>query len=63
MTVVTEKFVNLARNAARAYGYPDLPFVVVPHPFETLSRERLHEIATEKAAECVERVTRREAGQ
>ena len=57
VTVVTEKFVSLARNSARALGYPDLPLVVVPHPFETLSRERLHQIAVDKVAECVARVT------
>jgi len=34
-------------------GYPDLPLLIVPHPFETLSTERLHELAAEKVAECV----------
>lgn len=58
MTVVTEKFVSLAKTSARALGFPDLRFVVVPHPFETLPRDRLREIATEKVAECIAQVCR-----
>ncbi len=58
VTVVTEKFVSLAKASASSMGYPDLPLVVVPHPFETLSRERLQSLAEEKVEECVARVTR-----
>lgn len=56
VTVVTEKFVSLAKASARALGYPDLPLVVVPHPFETLPRERLRELAEQKVEECIARV-------
>jgi len=59
VTVVTEKFVSLAKASASAMGYRDLPLLVVPHPFETLSRERLHAIAEEKADECVALLTRK----
>lgn len=55
---MTEKFVSLAKTSARALGYPDLKFVVVPHPFETLPRERLREIAAAKVAECIAQVCR-----
>ncbi len=51
VTVVTEQFVSLAKAAARGFGYPDLPMVVVPHPFETLSIETVEQLAHEKAAE------------
>ncbi len=53
VTVVTEKFISLAKASAKSLGYPDLPSLIVPHPFETLSPERLHEIADQKIDECV----------
>lgn len=53
VTVVTEKFVSLAKASAKSLGYPDLPLLIVPHPFETLSTERLQQIAAEKVAECI----------
>jgi hypothetical protein len=53
VAVVTEKFVSLAKASARALGYPDLPMVVVPHPFETLSAAAIREIADEKVHELV----------
>ena len=53
VAVVTEKFVSLAKSAAKALGYPDLPMIVVPHPFETLSAAAIREIADEKVHELV----------
>ncbi len=53
MTVVTDKFVSLARASAKAAGHPDLPLLVLPHPFETLPIERLHELAEATVDECV----------
>jgi len=32
---VTEVFVNLARTAARAHGYPEMRLVAFPHPLES----------------------------
>jgi len=58
VTVVTEKFVSLARASAKSYGMPDLPLLIVPHPFETLSREQLEQIADDRLAECVALVSR-----
>lgn len=55
--VVTEEFVGLAKAAARARGYPDLPMVVLPHPFETKSAEEVERIAVEKAEELVQKLT------
>lgn len=53
VAVVTEKFVSLAKASAKALGYPDLPMIVVPHPFETLPAESLREIADAKVHELV----------
>jgi hypothetical protein len=55
--VVTEKFVSLAKASAKSYGYPDLPLLIVPHPFETLDRAVLERIAEEKVEECIALVT------
>ena len=53
VAVVTEKFVSLAKASAKALGYPDLPMIVVPHPFETLPAAAIREIADEKVHELV----------
>ena len=37
---------------------PDLPLLIVPHPFETLDRAQLERIADEKLDECIALVTR-----
>ncbi len=37
-------------------GYPDLPLVVLPHPFETLSHETIRKIAEEKYDEILSKV-------
>ena len=59
--MVTEQFVSLAKSAARAKGVEDLRMVVVPHPFETLPRDRIREIAREKAPEIVSAITEAQA--
>lgn len=51
--MITEHFVSLAKAAARAKGLAELREIVVPHPFETLSRDRIREIAREKAPEII----------
>jgi len=53
VTVVTEKFVSLAKASAKSYGYPDLPLLIVPHPFETLEPATIRRIAEEKLDECI----------
>ena len=53
VSIVTEAFTSLAKSAAKSYGYPDLPMVVVPHPFETLPREEVRRIADAKFEEIV----------
>lgn len=54
--VVTEEFVPLAKGVARARGYPDLPMVIVPHPFETKTIEEVEQIALSKAEELAARL-------
>lgn len=53
VTVVTSEFVSLARFHAKARGFPDLPLVVVPHPFNTLSSDEVLRIAEEKFDELI----------
>ncbi|MBI2864342.1 MAG: hypothetical protein HYX94_07230 [Chloroflexi bacterium] len=38
VTFVADWFMPLAEAAKKAGGMPDLPFVTVPYPFDTLSR-------------------------
>jgi hypothetical protein len=48
----------LAKASAKSYGMPDLPLLIVPHPFETLDRTQLERIADEKLSACIALVTR-----
>lgn len=48
---------NLARSVAESKGFPDLPMVVVPHPFETKSVEEVRRIAEEKFEEIIEKAS------
>lgn len=49
---------SLARAAAKGLGYPDLPMVVVPHPFETLDRGFIRQLAEEKFDEIISKVVK-----
>lgn len=53
MSIVAEAFKNLADSCAKSLGYPDLPMVVVPHPFETLSVAEVRSIAEAKFDEII----------
>jgi hypothetical protein len=50
VVVVTEVFVNLARTAARAHGYPDMRLVALPHPMESRPEAEVRAIARSYAA-------------
>ncbi len=43
----------MAKNVARTKRCPDLPMLVVPHPFETLSLEQVQHIAEERFGDIV----------
>jgi hypothetical protein len=45
VVVVTEVFVNLARTAARAHGYPDMRLAALPHPLESRPEAEVRAIA------------------
>ena len=55
--MVTSQFVSLAKVASKSRGYPDLPEVVVPHPFESLPEADVLRIADEKLEEIVQNLT------
>jgi hypothetical protein len=61
--IVTSEFEGLARALASHHGIPDLPMVVVPHPFNTLTHERVTTIATERAEEVIAGIVRDSAQQ
>lgn len=61
VSLVTEEFVSLFKSASRALGYPDLPTVVVPHPFETLPKEKIKQLADEKYEEIVSKIQKAQA--
>ena len=42
---MTEVFANLARTAARAQGYAELPMLVLPHPMESRPEGEVRQIA------------------
>lgn len=54
MQVSSTAFVSLGRAQARALGYADLPIAVIPHPFGTLSRAKVRELAEQ----CVDDIAK-----
>lgn len=57
VAMVTTEFLPLAQAAAKALGYPDLPMVILPHPFETLPPGEVKRLAEEKLDEVCSRLT------
>jgi len=55
--LVSQSFQSLARMLMKARGYPDAPFVVIPHPFESLPEETIRRIAREKVTEIIAAVS------
>jgi len=51
LVVATQTFIDLSKIRAMALGISPLPMVVVPHPFETLDRDVIRQIARDKAPE------------
>lgn len=45
MTIISTAFAQIARGEARALGVPDLPVIVIPHPFADLRDDEVHTIA------------------
>jgi hypothetical protein len=57
---VTEVFVNLARTAARAQGYPDMRLVALPHPLESRPEHEVRAIAKARMHDLLGPLTRGE---
>jgi hypothetical protein len=53
VVVVTEVFVNLARTAARAHGYPAMRLVALPHPLESRPEAEVRAIARARLRELL----------
>lgn len=53
VTLVTERFLPLAKSVARSRGIPDLPIVVLPRDVDTLPPEQLRQVATQAFREAV----------
>ncbi len=58
VSIVDEVFVSLAKSYAASHGSPDLPMVVVPHPFETRTREEIRAIADKAFPQILAQVTK-----
>jgi hypothetical protein len=57
VTVTSEAFVELGRREAAAFGMPDLPCVVVPHPVAHRPPEELRRLAADVYADVVRALT------
>ncbi len=55
--MLTREFESLGRAAAADRGYADLPFVIVPHPFQTLPEAEIRAIADRTFPEIVARAS------
>jgi len=55
LTICSSAFETLGRAQAKALGHPELPFVVVAHPFGIRTRDEVRTMA-EKCAEDIVRL-------
>lgn len=60
MTIVTEEFKDLADAVAQLCSYPELPMVVIPHPFLSLPVDEIRAIAASRADEIFAHLARGE---
>lgn len=51
--IATDVFLGLARGEAEAYGYPQLPILVIPHPLGVRPQHEVRAWAEEKAEELI----------
>jgi hypothetical protein len=57
ITICSTAFVSLGKAQARALGRPQLPIVVIPHPFGRCTREEVRKIA-DKCADDIAALVR-----
>ena len=55
--MVTQEFVRLAQSLLRARNRPNIPMVVLPHPFEPLPADEIKALAKEKFQEIADALT------
>lgn len=61
MTIVTQEFKDLADAVAQLYSYPDIPMVVLPHPFLSLPLDEVRQLAATRADEIFSHLVQAEA--
>ena len=54
MVVCTEPFVPTVKAMARVQGIPDYPFITLPHPLGSLTREEVKERAESALPRIIE---------
>ena len=54
--IATTAFIKLARAQATAFGQPNLPIAVIPHPLGSRSRAEIRELAEKHVAGIVDLV-------
>ena len=57
VTLSTQFFAPLANATARGRGMPDIPQVIVPHPYDTLPEERIVALSHEYIDKVVGKLT------
>ena len=60
ITLVSESFQDMGKLEAEHLGVPDLPFVVVPHPFGTIPPGRARQLAGQAAERVLDLLRARE---
>lgn len=60
MTLVSQRFVTLAKHVATAQGMPDLKIVVVPPEVDFMPKEELRKVADKAFDEAVASVSKSE---
>ena len=58
MVICSTAFTTLGRAQAQALGNPELPIVVIPHPFGLRSRAEVRDMAQQCAADIAKLVAR-----
>ena len=58
VTVTTNAFLQLARSELKAFGFPELPLVLIPHPYGQVPRERAVAVAEKAAQEVLDQLER-----
>ena len=54
--VCSTEFERSGRTLSKSMGIPDLPFVIVPHPFTTLLPQEVEQLAKDRFNELVQAI-------